>query len=361
MFKKLKYYFSPKKITKEKINIQKLKEIKNLLLENSDKYVVSWNINVQQILKRLKVKEIKNIWYKEKYFYDILLYNIINLKYIWNIWTGKSTFSYINNFFNFLKTKSSYIFKFKVFSIIMLLNLFLYLFVNIYIAFANYSFKVLNHYISAYPNPYTRTFYLQNLKREYKDAWIDNQTNYLFYYIILFLLVFKGIKKIKEENYFLWWNHYQHFLIIYLTFISLLNKIEDNWKKKDIPFFNIKWVLKEIVIKLKNEKMISLKLFDNIITLLLYNFQIKPKTLDASVYTYFKRLSSIQSIWEKEGFDWTLYQVLDNFDIIQSEIYEKFEKWENLYFNVILVWVVIFYFLFIGLMMTYFLSPVFKI
>ena len=357
MIKHIKNIFDKNKIKKEYSKFWKLKWLNNALIENSDVYSNMKYSKIQDIIKIIKDKSIKNIEYKNKDFFDIILYKIINLKYITNLGWWKTSFSYISQLLDFEKIKKTYMIKLLAWVSIFLFVLFSFWFWKIYISYLNYSNKQLNNVKMKYHNPYTLQYEIQLLQYQYKTKWIDKQTIYLIYYILLVFMLYSLILNKVKENKIIWSKYYQNFIIIYLIMLELLNKLEQikNWQ--DIPYFNLKSITYFVIDDLKNNNLIDLKLYNNIISLLVKDFQVKIKGIDPSLYTFLKSVNWIQRNWEKNGFNWSLVQIQNIYETIRNELLLKWNANQGTYQVLVLLWTFSIQWLLFSLFLAYSMSP----
>ena len=361
IFTNIPKFFDSNKIKKENCNFKNIKNIEDELIENSDVYNSMTNANIQNVLKVIETKKIKNIEYKERYFFDYLLYKILNLKYIPNIWGWKSTFSYLKDILLFNKFKKKFVTSLYVFISVFLFNFFFYLSGNLYISYKNYSQVIVNKMTRKYRNPFTLEYMLEDLENKYKKPWIDKQTLFVIYFVILTIMLFNLIKTLDKKNKIKWGKEYQNFIVIYLIFLELLNKIESYWNNmKDIPYYNIKKTTFEVIENLKNEELISLDLYNKIVSVITNNFSYKPKWFNPSLLTFLKVLKDKQSRWEKIWFKWTLNETITIYETVKQELFEQWQKNEWFYKAIVLLVVFWIQFLMYIIIWSYFFSPVVK-
>jgi len=360
LFSNIKSFFSKTKIKKTKCNYKNILNIQKDLSEKSSDYNSMANSNIQQIFKVIKSKSVRNTEYKEEYFFDFLLYKVLNLKYIPNLWDWKNSFSFLWDLLKFEKIKKKYVWTLYISIGVLLFALFAFLFWNIYIAFANYSHKMVYKIQQKYSNPFTLRFEIQWLATTYKKPRIDKQTIYLIYYIILVIMLFRLISELSNKNKILWNKSYQNFIIPFVIFLELLNKTENYWNILDIPYFNTKEIVYNTIEKLKNDNLINLTTYNQLVSLLTNDFKIKPNWIDPWIYTFLKSLSSLQREWEKNWFRWSLNKIINYYEILKAEQLEKWWKYDWTYQTFLFGSVFTIEFLIYIMWWLYFFSPAWK-
>ena len=358
MIKYIKWLFTRSKIKKEPLKFWTLKWLNNALVENSDIYNNMTDANIQNILKIIKNKSVKNIEYENKNFFDTILYKIINLKYITNLGWWKTTFSYLSHLLDFEKIKKTYMTKLLVWVSIFLFVFFWFWFWKLYISYLNYSNKQINKIKMKYHNPYTLQFEIEMLQNQYKKKRIDKQTIYLIYYILLVFMLYSLILWKVRENKIKWSKSYQNFIIIYLIMLDLLNKLEETKKWKDIPYFDLKSTTYLVIDNLKNDNLIDLDLYKKIVSLLTNDLKVKIKGIDPSLYTFLKSVNWIQKKWEKNGFNWSLVQIQNIYDTVKTELLLKWNSNQGTYQILVLMGTFSIQWLLFSLFLAYSMSPV---
>jgi len=166
--KNIPHIFTKNKIKKTRANLKNIKKIRTMLSNYSNVYSWKYNLNIQNILNLIwqKKVKIKNISYKENFFFDKVFFQSLNLKYKQNVGEWKTSFFILDDLEKFLEIKWKYLLKITIFLIAFYVLFAINFFSNLWFAFTFYNKNAIDSIKQQYSNVYTRNFFLDKLKRK---------------------------------------------------------------------------------------------------------------------------------------------------------------------------------------------------
>jgi len=333
---RLKHFYSiisDNKIRKSETTIKTVKQIRTILSNYSDKYSWKYNLDVQQILNLVwqKIVKLKNISYKNAFFFDSAFFRILNLKYKPDVGEWKSSFFILKDLADFLELKWKYLFKLSIFLISFYVLFLINFFSNLSFAFTFYNPSAIKKIKQQYSNPYTRDFFLDKLKRKRKEPYIDKQTLFSFYIVIMFFIIMAVLKKMRQQNLYMGWKAFQSYIIIFLFMSEILNRVEIKKDKPEIWYFNAVSSFRLIIKELKQQKTISISLYNDLISTLNEKFQVKRNTIEPALYSFMKATYSLQLEGEIYWFDWKLNRLTQIYIESKNLLLERMSLTQHLY------------------------------
>ena len=105
--------------------------------------------------------------------------------------------------------------------------------------------------------------------------------------------------------------------------VKIFNDSEKVDWKMEIKFFNAKSIFKNIIIELKNNKTITIWLYNNLNALISENFSIKRGGVQPALFSFMKTCYSLQLDWEKRWFKWKLNELMQHYSEAEGLLYER--------------------------------------
>jgi len=134
---------------------------------------------------------------------------------------------------------------------------------------------------------------------------------------------------------------------------EILNKTDmKNWKP-EIWYFNVIWTSKIIIKDLKQQKIISIKLYNDLIATLNERFKLKRKNVEPPLYSFLKSAYSLQLEGEVSWFDWKLNKLTQTYIESKNQLLERMSLFTFLYDLLVNIPPVLFYIVIIIIMSSY--------